>query len=145
MILHLCVIPKQLHTYWAPRGTVGTAVPSYSHAIPHLLSLPQQHPWWQVVDRVPTHVAVAVAAAREHVVGWYSTGPRLREADLAIHQLMSNYVSTPVLVICEVEVRGQEGYCTACVQMCFNQLYGTVQCSAAHAAAETSQGRCLAV
>jgi 26S proteasome regulatory subunit N8 len=45
------------------------------------------------------------AAAREHVVGWYSTGPRLREADLAIHQLMSNYVTTPVLVICEVEVR----------------------------------------
>lgn len=46
-------------------------------------------------------------AAREHVVGWYSTGPRLREADLSIHQLMSNYVSTPVLVICEVEVRSQ--------------------------------------
>lgn len=44
-------------------------------------------------------------AAREHVVGWYSTGPRLREADLSIHQLMSNYVTTPVLVICEVEVR----------------------------------------
>lgn len=43
-------------------------------------------------------------AAREHVIGWYSTGPRLREADLSIQQLMTNYCSNPVLVICEVEV-----------------------------------------
>lgn len=41
--------------------------------------------------------------AREHVVGWYSTGPKLKEADLDINQLMTNYCSTPVLVICEVE------------------------------------------
>lgn len=41
-------------------------------------------------------------------MGWYSTGPRLREADLAIQQLMTNYCSSPVLVICEVEVRTQE-------------------------------------
>jgi proteasome lid subunit RPN8/RPN11 len=46
-----------------------------------------------------------LSAAREHVVGWYSTGPRLREADLSMHQLMTNYCSNPVLVICEVEVR----------------------------------------
>lgn len=42
--------------------------------------------------------------AREHVIGWYSTGPRLREADLSIHQLMTNYCSQPILCICEVEV-----------------------------------------
>eukprot|EP00879_Flechtneria_rotunda_P004994 GHRR01005270.1.p1 GENE.GHRR01005270.1~~GHRR01005270.1.p1 ORF type:complete len:341 (+),score=129.72 GHRR01005270.1:209-1231(+) len=41
--------------------------------------------------------------AREHVIGWYSTGPRLREADISIQQLMTNYCSNPVLVICEVE------------------------------------------
>ncbi|WIA38270.1 hypothetical protein OEZ86_001610 [Tetradesmus obliquus] len=41
--------------------------------------------------------------AREHVIGWYSTGPRLREADLSMHALMANYCSNPVLVICEVE------------------------------------------
>lgn len=45
-----------------------------------------------------------MCAAREHVVGWYSTGPRLKEADLSIHQLMTNYCANPVLVICEVEV-----------------------------------------
>jgi hypothetical protein len=47
---------------------------------------------------------MSLHAAREHVIGWYSTGPRLREADLSIHQLMTNYCSNPVLVICEVEV-----------------------------------------
>lgn len=41
--------------------------------------------------------------AREKVVGWYSTGPRLREADVDINQLVANYCETPVLVICEVE------------------------------------------
>lgn len=41
--------------------------------------------------------------ARERVVGWYSTGPRLREADPAIHSLMARYCDHPVLVICEAE------------------------------------------
>ena len=45
------------------------------------------------------------AAAREKVVGWYSTGPRLREADIDITDLLSNYCDTPLLVICEVQVR----------------------------------------
>ncbi len=47
---------------------------------------------------------VTVLAAREKVVGWYSTGPRLREADLDITELMTNYCDTPLLVICEVQV-----------------------------------------
>ena len=37
-------------------------------------------------------------------MGWYSTGPRLREADLDITDLMSNYCDMPLLVICEVQV-----------------------------------------
>ena len=36
-------------------------------------------------------------------MGWYSTGPRLREADLDITDLMANYCKTPLLVICEVQ------------------------------------------
>jgi len=31
--------------------------------------------------------------AKEHVVGWYSTGPKLRENDLDIHALFNEYVS----------------------------------------------------
>ncbi|KAG6436634.1 hypothetical protein SASPL_101536 [Salvia splendens] len=42
-------------------------------------------------------------AAKEHVVGWYSTGPKLKENDLNIHGLFSDYVSTPVLVIIDVQ------------------------------------------
>ncbi|KAJ8443882.1 hypothetical protein Cgig2_032706 [Carnegiea gigantea] len=42
-------------------------------------------------------------AAREHFVGWYSTGPKLRENDLDIHRLFSDYVPNPVLVIIDVQ------------------------------------------
>jgi 26S proteasome regulatory subunit N8 len=41
-------------------------------------------------------------AARERIIGWYHTGPRLREADLDINQLVAGYCDAPVLVICEV-------------------------------------------
>ncbi|KAL2549212.1 26S proteasome non-ATPase regulatory subunit 7-like protein A [Forsythia ovata] len=42
-------------------------------------------------------------AAKEHVIGWYSSGPKLRENDLNIHALFNDYVPTPVLVIIDVE------------------------------------------
>ncbi|KAL4458424.1 hypothetical protein ABPG75_013289 [Micractinium tetrahymenae] len=41
--------------------------------------------------------------ARERVIGWYHTGPRLREADIDIHQLIARYCDNPLLVICEVQ------------------------------------------
>ncbi|CAN6581401.1 unnamed protein product [Malus baccata var. baccata] len=41
--------------------------------------------------------------AKEHVVGWYSTGPKLKENDLDIHSLFHNYVPNPVLVIIDVQ------------------------------------------
>ena len=47
--------------------------------------------------------------AREKVVGWYHTGPRLRENDVEIHRLVSDFVdgvankTQAVLVICEVK------------------------------------------
>jgi hypothetical protein len=56
---------------------------------------------------------VIAAAAREKVVGWYSTGPRLREADLDITELMTNYCDTPLLVICEVQVCGWNHHYTS--------------------------------
>jgi hypothetical protein len=30
-------------------------------------------------------------AAKEHVVGWYSTGPKLKENDLDVHALFNKY------------------------------------------------------
>lgn len=41
--------------------------------------------------------------AKEHVVGWYSTGPKLRENDLDVHELFHDYVPNPVLVIIDVQ------------------------------------------
>ncbi|XVE99712.1 hypothetical protein REPUB_Repub03eG0224400 [Reevesia pubescens] len=40
---------------------------------------------------------------KEHVVGWYSTGPKLKEDDLDIHELFNDYVPNPVLVIIDVQ------------------------------------------
>ncbi|KAK9850466.1 hypothetical protein WJX84_000214 [Apatococcus fuscideae] len=45
--------------------------------------------------------------AREKIVGWYSTGPRLREADLDIQELFTGYCNMPVLVICEISPKDQ--------------------------------------
>lgn len=41
--------------------------------------------------------------AKEHVVGWYSTGPKLKENDLNIQELFTDYVPNPVLVIIDVQ------------------------------------------
>ncbi|KAL3159809.1 26S proteasome non-ATPase regulatory subunit 7 A [Trebouxia sp. C0009 RCD-2024] len=41
--------------------------------------------------------------AKERILGFYSTGPRLREADLDISDLLSNYAESPLLLICEVQ------------------------------------------
>eukprot|EP01023_Acetabularia_acetabulum_P041608 TRINITY_DN4060_c0_g1_i2.p1 TRINITY_DN4060_c0_g1~~TRINITY_DN4060_c0_g1_i2.p1 ORF type:complete len:328 (+),score=48.62 TRINITY_DN4060_c0_g1_i2:142-1125(+) len=54
--------------------------------------------------------------AREKIVGWYHTGPRLRECDLDINELISKFVANPVLVICEVTPKELglpiHGYCS---------------------------------
>mmetsp|Transcript_23489 Transcript_23489/g.41775 ORF Transcript_23489/g.41775 Transcript_23489/m.41775 type:complete len:330 (-) Transcript_23489:406-1395(-) len=41
--------------------------------------------------------------AREKIIGWYSTGPELKEADLDIHELIGRFCDDPVFVICEVQ------------------------------------------
>ncbi|EGC36696.1 26S proteasome non-ATPase regulatory subunit 7 [Dictyostelium purpureum] len=41
--------------------------------------------------------------ARENVVGWYSTGPKIRPADQEINELFRRYTPNPVMVIIEVQ------------------------------------------
>jgi len=41
--------------------------------------------------------------ARENVVGWYSTGPRIRPNDLDINNLFTRFTPNPVLVIIDVQ------------------------------------------
>ncbi|KAM9983225.1 hypothetical protein ACTFIZ_005845 [Dictyostelium cf. discoideum] len=40
--------------------------------------------------------------ARENVVGWYSTGPKIRPADQDINELFRRYTPNPVMVIIDV-------------------------------------------
>lgn len=40
--------------------------------------------------------------ARERIIGWYSTGPKIRAGDLDINELIRSYASNPVLVIVDV-------------------------------------------
>eukprot|EP01117_Protostelium_nocturnum_P012623 TRINITY_DN4646_c0_g1_i1.p2 TRINITY_DN4646_c0_g1~~TRINITY_DN4646_c0_g1_i1.p2 ORF type:complete len:325 (-),score=102.91 TRINITY_DN4646_c0_g1_i1:1147-2121(-) len=41
--------------------------------------------------------------ARENIVGWYSTGPRIKPDDLSINELIRNYTPNPVYVIIDVQ------------------------------------------
>lgn len=43
--------------------------------------------------------SVRLSVARECVVGWYHTGPKLHRNDIAIQELVSRYCTNPVLVI----------------------------------------------
>lgn len=42
-------------------------------------------------------------AAKEKIVGWYSTGPKLRQTDIEINEQFRQYCSNPVLVIVDVK------------------------------------------
>jgi 26S proteasome regulatory subunit N8 len=42
-------------------------------------------------------------AAREVIVGWYSTGPKIKKNDIDIHELFKRYLPNPVYVIIDVK------------------------------------------
>merc|ERR1719198_1947768 len=46
--------------------------------------------------------------AKERVVGWYSTGPKIKPSDLSIHELYRRYCPEPVLVVMDVKPKDVE-------------------------------------
>merc|ERR1711972_88707 len=46
--------------------------------------------------------------AKERVVGWYSTGPKIKPSDLDIHELYRRYCPEPVLVVMDVQPKDLE-------------------------------------
>ena len=46
---------------------------------------------------------LSLCTAKELMVGWYHTGPKLRSSDLAINSLFQRYIPYPVLVIVDVQ------------------------------------------
>ncbi|GAA5913899.1 proteasome regulatory particle lid subunit RPN8 [Sporobolomyces salmoneus] len=47
--------------------------------------------------------------AREKLIGWYHTGPKLRSSDLEINQVIKRYTSKPVMVIVDIRPDGERG------------------------------------
>ena len=41
--------------------------------------------------------------AREKLIGWYHSGPKLRASDLEINELFKRYTPNPLLVIIDVQ------------------------------------------
>eukprot|EP01080_Neovahlkampfia_damariscottae_P009619 gene9619-1823_t len=41
--------------------------------------------------------------AKEVIVGWYSTGPKIRQSDIDVHQTFTKYLTHPVYVVVDVE------------------------------------------
>jgi 26S proteasome regulatory subunit N8 len=41
--------------------------------------------------------------AKEKMIGWYHSGPKLKSSDLEINQLFKNYTPNPVLVVINVQ------------------------------------------
>lgn len=44
-------------------------------------------------------------AAKEKIIGWYSTGPRIKPCDLEIHEVFRKYVQNPVYIVIDVKPR----------------------------------------
>jgi len=45
---------------------------------------------------------------KERVVGWYSTGPKIKPSDLSIHELFRRYCPEPILVVMDVQPKDIE-------------------------------------
>mmetsp|Transcript_142068 Transcript_142068/g.247554 ORF Transcript_142068/g.247554 Transcript_142068/m.247554 type:complete len:359 (-) Transcript_142068:198-1274(-) len=45
---------------------------------------------------------------KERVVGWYSTGPKIKPSDLSIHEIFRRYCPEPILVVMDVQPKDIE-------------------------------------
>merc|ERR1712216_806579 len=58
--------------------------------------------------------------AKEKIVGWYSTGPKIRAADLDIHALFAEYCASPVF--CIIDVRPDRVGIPVSAYLCENEI-----------------------
>lgn len=61
----------------------------------------QEGQWCVCLCRVTT-VDLHCGSARERMIGWYHTGPKLRASDQEINDLLKRYIARPVMVIVDV-------------------------------------------
>ena len=48
---------------------------------------------------------MSILIAKEKIVGWYHTGPKLHQNDIAINELIRQYCPNSILVIIDAEPR----------------------------------------
>jgi len=41
--------------------------------------------------------------SREKIIGWYSTGPKIKQNDIKINEIFRKYNTQPVLIVCNVQ------------------------------------------
>jgi 26S proteasome regulatory subunit N8 len=68
----------------------------------------------------PTNLSHARITAKEKIVGWYSTGPKIRAADLDIHALFAEYCASPVF--CIIDVRPDRVGIPVSAYLCENEI-----------------------
>merc|ERR1711865_797382 len=62
--------------------------------------------WFVDHDFLETMYAMfSKVAAKEKIVGWYSTGPKIKPVDIEVHDLIKNYTPNPVYVVIDVKPR----------------------------------------
>jgi 26S proteasome regulatory subunit N8 len=54
------------------------------------------------------HAFLFFLLAKEKLIGWYHSGPKLRSSDLEINELFKRYTPNPVLVIVDVKPNDEE-------------------------------------
>jgi len=78
----------------------GTVEVTNSYAVPFEEDANQPNIWFLDHDYHENMWAMfRKVNASERVIGWYSSGPKIRPADLEIHELFKRYCSNPVFVI----------------------------------------------
>jgi len=78
----------------------GTVEVTNSYAVPFEEDANQPNIWFLDHDYHENMWAMfRKVNASERVIGWYSSGPKIKPADLEIHELFKRYCSNPVFVI----------------------------------------------
>jgi 26S proteasome regulatory subunit N8 len=55
----------------------------------------------------PSTDPLCYIAAREKLIGWYHTGPKLRASDLEVNEVIKRYTPKPVMVIVDIRPDGE--------------------------------------
>jgi len=98
-----------------PRRVVGILLGSISHGIVDVLNcyavpFEEDGDVWFLDHNFHEQMArmCRKVNAKETVVGWYSTGPKIRSVDIQINELISKYTPNPVFLVVDVNPQNEQ-------------------------------------